>query len=142
MTDYNQRIQRSKVVGACSPLSDKMVLISAEEFAKFSQYQKILKESTSVDSFVESNKTCLITSSNKWVIDLGGTNHMTDVKLASKKFQKILRPGRLRGSDNVVEIYRRCYEKQPLVIQGARAGNDTIAAGVLVDILDIQDLFP
>ncbi|XP_009620588.1 uncharacterized protein LOC107759801 isoform X1 [Nicotiana tabacum] len=50
--------------------------------------------------------------------------------------------GRLRGSDNVLEIYSRCYEKQPLVIQGAGAGNDTTAAGVLADILDIQDLFP
>nr|AAU90291.2 Disease resistance protein I2, putative [Solanum demissum] len=50
--------------------------------------------------------------------------------------------GRLRGSDDVVEIYSRCYEKQPLVIQGAGAGNDTTAAGVLADIPDIQDLFP
>ncbi|KDP42905.1 hypothetical protein JCGZ_23847 [Jatropha curcas] len=50
--------------------------------------------------------------------------------------------GRLRGSDNVLEIYSRCYNEQPLVIQGAGAGNDTTAAGVLADILDIQDLFP
>ncbi|KAF8009403.1 hypothetical protein BT93_J0403 [Corymbia citriodora subsp. variegata] len=50
--------------------------------------------------------------------------------------------GRLRGSDNVLEVYTRCYNKQPLVIQGAGAGNDTTAAGVLADILDIQDLFP
>ncbi|XP_074289767.1 uncharacterized protein LOC141615172 [Silene latifolia] len=49
--------------------------------------------------------------------------------------------GRLKGSDNVVEIYSRCYSEQPLVIQGAGAGNDTTAAGVLADILDIQDLF-
>lgn len=49
--------------------------------------------------------------------------------------------GRLRGSDNVVEIYSRCYSAQPLVIQGAGAGNDTTAAGVLADILDLQDLF-
>ncbi|KAI3756260.1 hypothetical protein L1987_56079 [Smallanthus sonchifolius] len=48
--------------------------------------------------------------------------------------------GRLKGSDNVVEIYSRCYEK-PLVIQGAGAGNDTTAAGVLADIIDLQDLF-
>lgn len=41
-----------------------------------------------------------------------------------------------------LEIYSRCYNKQPLVIQGAGAGNDTTAAGVLADILDIQDLFP
>lgn len=50
--------------------------------------------------------------------------------------------GRLRGSDNVLEIYSRCYNDQPLVIQGAGAGNDTTAAGVLADIIDIQDLFP
>ncbi|CAO2840983.1 unnamed protein product [Amaranthus hypochondriacus] len=49
--------------------------------------------------------------------------------------------GRLRGSDNVLEVYSRCYSKQPLVIQGAGAGNDTTAAGVLADILDLQDLF-
>ncbi|XP_027178631.1 uncharacterized protein LOC113777667 [Coffea eugenioides] len=49
--------------------------------------------------------------------------------------------GRLRGSDNLLEIYSRCYREQPLVIQGAGAGNDTTAAGVLADILDIQDLF-
>ncbi|KAH6791686.1 Glyceraldehyde-3-phosphate dehydrogenase-like family protein [Perilla frutescens var. hirtella] len=49
--------------------------------------------------------------------------------------------GRLKGSDNVLEIYSRCYSKQPLVIQGAGAGNDTTAAGVLADILDVQDLF-
>ncbi|KAK3001236.1 hypothetical protein RJ639_021255 [Escallonia herrerae] len=49
--------------------------------------------------------------------------------------------GRLRGSDNVLEIYSRCYNEQPMVLQGAGAGNDTTAAGVLADILDIQDLF-
>ncbi|GFP97583.1 bifunctional aspartokinase/homoserine dehydrogenase 1 chloroplastic [Phtheirospermum japonicum] len=49
--------------------------------------------------------------------------------------------GRLKGSDNVLEIYSRCYSEQPLVIQGAGAGNDTTAAGVLADILDLQDLF-
>ncbi|KAL8029509.1 hypothetical protein ABFX02_14G229400 [Erythranthe guttata] len=49
--------------------------------------------------------------------------------------------GRLKGSDNVLEIYSRCYREQPLVIQGAGAGNDTTAAGVLADILDLQDLF-
>ena len=41
-----------------------------------------------------------------------------------------------------LEIYSRCYNGQPLVIQGAGAGNDTTAAGVLADIIDIQDLFP
>uniref|UniRef100_M1BHU9 Disease resistance protein I2C-5 n=1 Tax=Solanum tuberosum TaxID=4113 RepID=M1BHU9_SOLTU len=42
--------------------------------------------------------------------------------------------GKIRGSDNVVEIYRRCYEKQPLVIQGAGVGNDTTAAEMEVGL--------
>ncbi|GAV64828.1 Homoserine_dh domain-containing protein, partial [Cephalotus follicularis] len=50
--------------------------------------------------------------------------------------------GTLRGSDNVLEIYSKCYNEQPFVIRGAGAGNDTTAAGVLADILDIQDIFP
>ncbi|KAK3003029.1 hypothetical protein RJ639_019439 [Escallonia herrerae] len=41
----------------------------------------------------------------------------------------------------ILEIYSRCYNEQPMVLQGAGAGNDTTAAGVLADILDIQDLF-
>ncbi|KAL5570228.1 hypothetical protein UlMin_026803 [Ulmus minor] len=50
--------------------------------------------------------------------------------------------GRLRGSDNVLEIYSRYYSGQPLVSQGAGAGNDTTACGVLADIIDVWDLFP
>ncbi|CAK9328092.1 unnamed protein product [Citrullus colocynthis] len=49
--------------------------------------------------------------------------------------------GRLKGSDNVLVVYSRCYNERPLVLQGAGAGNDTTAAGVLADILDLQDLF-
>ncbi|KAI3987474.1 hypothetical protein MKX01_017172 [Papaver californicum] len=63
-------------------------------------------------------------------------------RLGSKNFQKDSPLGRLRGSDNVLEVYSRCYSELPLVIQGAGAGNDTTAAGVLADILDLQDLFP
>ncbi|KAL5539171.1 hypothetical protein UlMin_042950 [Ulmus minor] len=49
-----------------------------------------------------------------------------------------------RRSDNVLDIYSRCYSGQPLVIQGAGAGagNDTTACGVLADIIDMRDLFP
>eukprot|EP00250_Pteridium_aquilinum_P001990 c12202_g1_i1 orf=281-1441(-) len=49
--------------------------------------------------------------------------------------------GQLKGSDNLIEIYSRCYKSSPFVIQGAGAGNDTTACGVLADILDLQDLF-
>lgn len=40
-----------------------------------------------------------------------------------------------------VEILTRCYNPSPLVISGAGAGNDTTAAGVLSDVLDLRDLY-
>lgn len=49
--------------------------------------------------------------------------------------------GQLKGSDNLIEVYSRCYKESPFVIQGAGAGNDTTACGVLADILDLQSLF-
>ncbi|KAH7428376.1 hypothetical protein KP509_10G089400 [Ceratopteris richardii] len=49
--------------------------------------------------------------------------------------------GQLKGSDNLIEIYSRCYKESPFVMRGAGAGNDTTACGVLADILDLQDLY-
>ncbi|XP_010535764.1 PREDICTED: homoserine dehydrogenase [Tarenaya hassleriana] len=66
----------------------------------------------------------------------------SSVEVGIRELPKDSPLGRLRGSDNIVEIYSRCYEEKPLVIQGAGAGNVTTAAGVLADILDLQDLFP
>ena len=41
----------------------------------------------------------------------------------------------LRGSDNMVVIYSRYYNEQPLVIRGPGAGAEVTASGVLSDIL-------
>lgn len=62
---------------APSSHSNKTILVSAEKVAKFSQYPRFLEEYSSVNTFVESDKICLITNTNKWVIDSGATNHMT-----------------------------------------------------------------
>ncbi|KAL6335243.1 hypothetical protein AAG906_029478 [Vitis piasezkii] len=64
-------------IATSSDSSDKIVTIIAEEFAKYSQYQEALKSSTLVSALVESGKTCLVSSSNKWIIDSGATDHMT-----------------------------------------------------------------
>ncbi|RCV36303.1 hypothetical protein SETIT_7G307900v2 [Setaria italica] len=71
----------------------------------------------------------------RYVCEIGSTG----CQVGLKELPKDSALGRLRGSDNV--IYSRCYESSPLVIQGAGAGNDTTAAGVLADIIDLQDLF-
>ena len=80
LQNHNQRNQIANVATASntsSSSSDKTVMVSADEFAKFSQYQESLKISTPVTALAETGKTCLISSSNKWVIDSGATNHMT-----------------------------------------------------------------
>ena len=45
--------------------------------------------------------------------------------------------GRLRGTDNILEIHSNIYSPSPLVIQGAGAGPDCTALGVLADSLEI-----
>lgn len=45
--------------------------------------------------------------------------------------------GRLSGTDNLVEFSTRWYSPNPLVIQGAGAGADVTAAGVLSDVVEL-----
>ncbi|KAF8648764.1 hypothetical protein HU200_064584 [Digitaria exilis] len=54
----------------------------------------------------------------------------TGCQVGLKELPKDSALGRLREAVYQVEIYSRCYESSPLVIQGAGAGNDTTAAGV------------
>ncbi|RVW96782.1 Retrovirus-related Pol polyprotein from transposon RE1 [Vitis vinifera] len=77
----NRRIQTANVAtsdtATFSDSSNKIVTMTAEEFSKYSQYQDALKASTPVSALAESGKTCLVSSSNKWIIDSGATDHMT-----------------------------------------------------------------
>ena len=45
--------------------------------------------------------------------------------------------GRLNGTDNLVEFSTHWYSPMPLVVQGAGAGTDITAAGVLSDIVEL-----
>ena len=45
--------------------------------------------------------------------------------------------GQLKGTDNLFEIYTENYKENPLVIQGAGAGKEVTARGLLTDILKI-----
>jgi len=60
-----------------------------------------------------------------------------EVKLVSiPKFSPL---GQLKGADNLIEIYTKSYGEIPIVIQGAGAGKEVTARGVLNDILKIAD---
>ncbi|XP_057996481.1 uncharacterized protein LOC131175824 [Hevea brasiliensis] len=79
----NQQSQVANMVTENSTVSsslEKTVSVSVEEFAQFSQYQASLKPTnSSITAIAESNKstTCLVSSSSKWIIDSGATDHMT-----------------------------------------------------------------
>ncbi|RVX07744.1 Retrovirus-related Pol polyprotein from transposon RE1 [Vitis vinifera] len=81
LQNRNRRIQTVNVAtsdtATFSDSSNKIVTMTAEEFSKYSQYQDALKASTPVSALAESGKTCLVSSSNKWIIDSGATDHMT-----------------------------------------------------------------
>ncbi len=87
---HSNHYQPSANLASTHETSDKSVLVSADEFAKFSQYQESLKHSSSpITAIADSGKsnTCLVSSSSKWVIDSGATDHMTGNSSCSMKFQ-------------------------------------------------------
>ena len=47
--------------------------------------------------------------------------------------------GRLKGTDNLVEMATDVYDAAPLVLQGRGAGAAATAAGVLADLLELHD---
>jgi hypothetical protein len=67
-------------VSTVSSSNDKSVLVSANEFARFTQYQASLKSNPSTIDESGKPTTCLVSSSSKWVIDSGATDHMTSDK--------------------------------------------------------------
>ena len=57
---------------------DKMVTISAAEYAKLiTRYQESLALSSPVLTVTGNNVTGLVSSSFKWIIDSGATDHIT-----------------------------------------------------------------
>lgn len=59
------------------------------------------------------------------------------VKLVSVPTSSAL--GQLRGADNLIEIYSDSYGTIPIVIQGAGAGKQVTARGVLTDVLKVAE---
>src|SRR5690606_14567315 len=45
-----------------------------------------------------------------------------------------------QGTDNIIQIQSRRYNKQPLIIQGPGAGSDVTAAGVFADVLQLVSM--
>jgi homoserine dehydrogenase len=73
----------------------------------------------------------------RYVGELDVTNQKLEVKLISTPINSAL--GQLKGADNLIEIYTKSYGEIPIVIQGAGAGKQVTARGVLNDILKIAE---
>lgn len=73
----------------------------------------------------------------RYVGDFDVILNKLEVKLVSVPKTSPL--GQLKGADNLIEIYTKSYGEIPIVIQGAGAGKEVTARGVLTDILKISD---
>ena len=73
----------------------------------------------------------------RYVGELDLTTKNIEVKLVSTPQNTAL--GQLKGADNIIEIYTNSYGEIQIVIQGAGAGNEVTARGVLSDILNIAE---
>ncbi|MCZ8198408.1 MAG: aspartate kinase [Flavobacterium sp.] len=73
----------------------------------------------------------------RYVGELDIFSKKLEVKLVSVPKSSPL--GQLKGADNLIEIYTKSYDEIPIVIQGAGAGKEVTARGVLTDILKIAE---
>ena len=71
----------------------------------------------------------------RYIGELDVIHKKLEVKLVSEPNNNVL--GQLKGADNLIEIYTKSYGENPIVIQGAGAGKEVTARGILTDILKI-----
>ncbi|OUS00432.1 aspartate kinase [Flavobacteriales bacterium 33_180_T64] len=73
----------------------------------------------------------------RYVGELDVANETLEVKLISEDKNSVL--GQLKGADSIFEIFTKSYGEQPLVIQGAGAGKEVTARGLLSDIIKLSN---
>lgn len=73
----------------------------------------------------------------RYVGELDVAKKTLKVKLISEEKNSSL--GQLKGADSVFEIFTESYGKTPLVIQGAGAGKQVTARGVLSDVVKLSN---
>jgi homoserine dehydrogenase len=73
----------------------------------------------------------------RYVGELDVQQKTLEVKLISEEKNSTI--GQLKGADSVFEIFTESYGKNPLVIQGAGAGKQVTARGVLSDVIKLSN---
>lgn len=72
----------------------------------------------------------------RYVGELDVKSKVLEVKLISENSNSTL--GQLKGADAIFEIFSESYGDKPLVIQGAGAGKNVTARGILSDIVKLS----
>lgn len=73
----------------------------------------------------------------RYVAELTVANRSLEVKLIEEDKNSAI--GRLTGSNSLFEVYSSSYNEEPLIIQGAGAGKEVTARGLISDILKIAN---
>lgn len=73
----------------------------------------------------------------RYVGELDVVEQKLEVKLTSAEKESAL--GQLKGSDSIFEIFTQSYGEKPIVIQGAGAGKEVTARGLLSDIIKLSN---
>ena len=100
--------------------------------AEYASNQQLLDKPYEIAKITQAEKHVL-----RYVGELDVINQKLEVKLISTPINSAL--GQLKGADNLIEIYTKSYGEIPIVIQGAGAGKQVTARGVLNDILKIAE---
>jgi len=72
----------------------------------------------------------------RYIGELDLNKNSLEVKLVEE--QKESPVGQLKGADSIFEIYSESYKDSPLVIQGAGAGKNVTARGLLSDVIKVS----
>lgn len=73
----------------------------------------------------------------RYVGELNVKQETLEVKLISEETNSAI--GQLKGADSVFEIFTESYGEHPLVIQGAGAGKEVTARGLLSDVIKLSN---
>ena len=122
-----------------SELSD--VAISSLLLPSLNETNSKAEYSVNKERFDKSFQIAKLTQADNHVLryvgELDVFKKTLEVKLISVPKSSAL--GQLKGADNLIEIYTKSYGEIPIVIQGAGAGKQVTARGVLTDILKITE---
>ena len=108
------------------------------EFSKDLSVDQFNHRKVELDSTFETLKTNLPKDKVlRYVAELNPEKGQLEVKLVSEDKKSAL--GQLKGSDSAFEIYSESYGNNPLVIQGAGAGKEVTARGIITDLIKISN---